>query len=270
MRFASLLLVAFVGLVSAKSQGDGFRPVFGFPYLLGFKKGKGEKKALEEKVLQETPTRFEFQRACYVFIYDLLQKHRSVMKEPEQLRESLMHDCVEEDKKDCGKWADELVVVLQKKEAEEKKTRQHHRMHHTSSRATPQHGEPTPHHHAKKEHVEDMPPHEQKNHPHHESKEALRGVKKAAKKVEPASEVEHVSGKEFVPKAKAGKVEELKSEVWTPPKRKHYRSGLLQLADDTDRYDTWCDALYAKGGGVVDKSIKKPEASDSVPKAQKK
>lgn len=264
MRVGAVLL-ATIGLAAvAEASPSQFRPVFGFPYLLGKKDGKGgEKAALEDKVLPVTPTRFEYQRACYVFIYDTLQKHRNVMSEPAALKETVMHNCVQDDKADCEKWAGELVSVLEKKEDEEKHAKHHHQTHRS---ATVHSSHPKPHHHGKAEHLETMAPHEHKNHPHHES--PLRGAAKKVKaEAEPAKEeVEHVSGKEFVPKKSAGASSELKSEVWTPPKRKHHRAALLQGDANSDRYDAWCDSLYVKGGGLIDERDRNTKPSSSLPK----
>merc|ERR1711924_272100 len=90
-------------------------------------------------------------------------------------------------------------------------------------------------------------------------KRSIRG--RAAAKSEEESDVEKLSGKPFVPKKSAGNSGVLKGEVWTPPKPKHHRHGAGLLQEPFGRYDTWCDALYTKGGGVVDKKDK-PSSSD--------
>lgn len=231
------------------AQKGGFTPVFAFP---GLETGKPhDDKAPKAAVnfVAETPTRFEFQRACYNFVYKTLQEEPRTRDHPEEVKEPVMKHCAALEKKDCEEWADKLVSVLEQKETEA--NHQKHR-------------------HSARQEVEQRAARKESQHKEHSDKahhnKHVLHKKEAKKEEEVPEEKKPVAGKQFSPKKVKKTEEDLGTgEEWKPPRAKHHHVALLQEGPPT-RYDEWCDQIYERSGGTFDRKVKKPSASDSVPR----
>jgi len=243
---------------------SAFTPVFTFSE----SQKHGGKVAAVNMVGAPLPTRFEFQRACYGFIYKTLQDASGSKEHPEEAKDVLMSHCAPgAEKTECEDQAQKFVKILEKKEETEKHSKHHFERQLSSEHRSNGHKKETYEADGtrKKEHKET-------------SKKHIRGgaqeEKKKEKKVEENDdEVDEskkpVGGKVFAPKSRGSVHEEElgTGEAWSPPKAHHHTPKKVSfLQEEPMRYDEWCDQLYVKSGGAVEAKQARPSASDAVPK----
>lgn len=82
-----------------------FDPPFAFPALKDFGKGSAP------------PTEDHFVHACFTYVYGLIHQG-NVMKRPAALQEMMIKTCLQEDRKGCHRFAQQLENIVEAKERE--------------------------------------------------------------------------------------------------------------------------------------------------------